>query len=334
MTESIRTMYGKNKGVDLKMIVILYNELEYAEALVEHLSLRFNWGIVMCDKIDQEAEEADLILAEEGWFEQLRNRDELWNKTVFLLEEQTQEIPLIRNEFPYLVWKYDGFAQIRQRIAEAMEAKCGKACSVNEEEPPMIIVGGWYHEDCDAWVLARALADQIKNNVLYLNLEKFRGEDMKASLEMSYSLEDLLYYVLDRLQVEGIDPYGTIRSILDVRDRVCSLPRFDGYNPLLRLREEQWKLLLPSLCQASEAAAIFLWTGREELDHCSLFGGKVLRCIYIKPGDLSAAEGKRWERMKAWMEDEGEDMIRTEVHMADSWTEAFETIAEYGRELA
>jgi len=320
-------------GKKMKVIAFLWKEKEYAEALLEHLMLKYEFVFISTDQLDSDVEEADLILAEEGWFDEIRHRDELWNKTIFFMEQKPYEIPMTRNEFPYLVWKYDGFSRIRHRIAEAMEALCG-AGDMEEDEPPILAVGAWNYADSDAWELARELADQIKDTVLYMNLEKYTGEDMRASLELSYSLEDLLYYALDRMELEGIEPIFSIRSILDVKEKVCSLPRFKGYNPLLKLKDRQWKLLLPALCQASEAAAIVLWTGRTEMDHCAPFGGKSLRCIYVKPGDLTAEEGKRWDQMKEWMEGEGPAMIQSEIHMADSWSEAFEVITEYGRELA
>jgi hypothetical protein len=41
MEETIRSLFVKDAGKNAKMIAFLYDEKEYAEALVEHLILRF-----------------------------------------------------------------------------------------------------------------------------------------------------------------------------------------------------------------------------------------------------------------------------------------------------
>ena len=316
------------------MIAILYQDKEYAEALVEHLMLRLHWAVVFCQEIGREVDEADLILAEESWFEALRERDDLWNKTVFLLEQEPCEVPLTRNEFPFLVWKYDGFSRIRCRVAEAMEKKCGATLLEEKEMPPVIAVGAWDYEEDDCWELACELAGQIRKHVLYLNLEKYSGEDRKVARELDHCLEDILYYVLDRLEIDGINTAETIRSIMDVRNGVCSLPEFQGYNPLLRLQKKQWSLLLHSLYQATGAEAVLMWTGREELDQFPYGEVDALQCLYIKPRELSSKDEKRWAQMKYGMEHEFASLFHAEVSMVDSWSEALEAIQKHGYDLA
>ena len=334
MEETIRSLFVKDAGKNAKMIAFLYDEKEYAEALVEHLILRFRWGIVLCDEIGTEVEESDLILAEGSWFEQLRDRDELWNKTVFLLEDKPQEIPMTRNEFPYLVWKYDGFAQIRKRIAEALEERCGRIVMTRKEEPPTLVVGAWDYREDEAWELANVLANEIKRNVLHINLEKFSGKDMKAALELNGCLEDILYYVLDRLEMDGIDTTETIRSLMDVKNGVCSLPPFRGFNPLLRLKQQHWNLLLNSLYEATEAEAVLMWMGREQMDRFPYESIDAIQCIYIKPEELSEREELRWNHMKYGMEYELNNLHHVELKMVDSWFEAMEVIQKHGRDMA
>jgi len=334
MNGTLRETWKTQEGTDLKTIAILYQDREYAEALVEHLMLRLRWAVVFCLDIVQEVEDADLILAEEIWFEPLRERDDLWNKTVFLLEQEPCEVPLTRNEFPFLVWKYDGFSKIRRRVAEAMEEKCGRDLVNEEEMPPVIAVGAWDYEQDDCWELACELAGKIRKHVLYLNLEKYSGEDMKMTLELDQCLEDILYYVLDRLEIDGIDTADTIRSIMDIRNGVCSLPEFRGYNPLLRLQKKQWGLLLHSLYQATGAEAILIWTGREELDQFPYGEVDALQCLYIKPRELDPKEEKRWNQMKYGMEQELASLVHAEVSMVDSWSEALEAIQKHGYDLA
>ncbi|MBQ2867937.1 MAG: hypothetical protein IJE87_06150 [Firmicutes bacterium] len=334
MKGKLRRECESEMGMEIKLVAFLYDEKEYAEALVEHLLLRFHWGIVLCDALEEEVEDADLILAESGWFEQLRERDDLWDKTVFLLEDRPQEIPLTRNEFPYLVWKYDGFERIRQRIAKALEEKCGNDVSQMEEKPPAIVVGAWDYEKDDCWELACELAGKIRKHVLYLNLEKYSGEGMKEALELDHCLEDILYYVLDRLELDGINTSDTIRSIVDIRNGVCSLPDFQGYNPLLRLQKQQWNLLLNSLYEATGAEAVLMWMGREDMDRFPFGAVEAVHCLYIKPQNLNTQEEKRWRQMKCGMDQDLKELYQMEVKMVDSWTEAMEVIQKYGYDMA
>ena len=61
MKGKLRRECESEMGMEIKLVAFLYDEKEYAEALVEHLLLRFHWGIVLCDALEEEVEDADAL---------------------------------------------------------------------------------------------------------------------------------------------------------------------------------------------------------------------------------------------------------------------------------
>lgn len=66
-------------------------------------------------------EDCDLVLAFEENFDVIRNHDEIWNKTVFLLEHKPEENPITENEMPFLIWRYGPSIVLANRIYEALK---------------------------------------------------------------------------------------------------------------------------------------------------------------------------------------------------------------------
>ncbi|MBQ1215066.1 MAG: hypothetical protein IIX88_01890, partial [Firmicutes bacterium] len=113
-----------------------------------------------------------------------------------------------------------------------------------------------------------------------------------------------------------------------------SLPPFRGFNPLLRLKQQHWNLLLNSLYEATEAEAVLMWMGREQMDRFPYESIDAIQCIYIKPEELSEREELRWNHMKYGMEYELKNLHHVELKMVDSWFEAMEVIQKHGRNMA
>ena len=57
----------------------------------------------------------------EDHFDYIRTRDEIWERTVFILENEPLEDPISVDEMPFLPWAHDTPAKIAERIWDAAE---------------------------------------------------------------------------------------------------------------------------------------------------------------------------------------------------------------------
>ena len=335
MEDTLKRQYERDTGLDLRMVLLLCKDREYGEAFVEHLTMKHTWMMVMSNVLDESVEDADLILAEEGWFEQLRHRDDLWNKTIFLMEHHPNEDPITKGEFPFLVWKYDGFSRISRKVSEAIGRLCKPNPKVRRELAPLIILGAWDEDSEDECLdVLEEVAETWEETLLYISLEKFLDQKRESKEELEEDLNMLLYYIFDRMELEGLSPEDTVKDVLMFRNALCHLPGFEGLNPLFDLDEDQWEVFLEMLQRISEAKATILWTGKEEILQFQKLGIPGSLCIYRKPKDpVEEEESLRWRRLKTWLEEKGEDMLHTEIRMADSWTEILGMVINFGEEL-
>ena len=214
-----------------------------------------------------------------------------------------------------------------------MEVLCDQEYKTEVDMPPMIVLGAWDEDEEECREIAEELSGKLERNILFMSLDRFAGAKRESVYPEDCSLEDLLYYALERMELEGISPCLSIRGALKIRNGVCYLPDCCGANPLTRLDDEQWNALMKMLCNAAEPAAILVWTGRESIDQCRRFRGQIRECFYVRPEKPEERNKKRWERLSNWMERDGEAMLHTRIQMADSWTQMFGMVMEFGTEL-
>lgn len=309
-------------------ILLLSEEKEYMDALAERLCEKHDWSIIVTNMLDSHAEEADLIVAEEEWISQMASKEGLLNKTIFLLEERLEEEDEFCGVFPRTVGKDEGFRKIEGQICDALDALSVGERAVRRKIPPMVALGAWNGDEERGYRLAGELAGKMKGTVLFLGLERLEERrDNEENARMS--LEDLLYYVLDRLELEGVCREDPIRAAMEFRGGVCRLPDSLGMNPLWELERAQWDRFLPLLCSASRASAVLLWTGREELTRCGRLEGRIRCCAYLRP----ERQERGWNRLRTWMEAEGRRTVGTEIHLAESWSELFRVVMEFGENV-
>lgn len=303
-------------------VALLAGEREYMEALAKQLSERHDWTIIVADQLCQGVEDADVIVTESSQAAQLTGREELLQKAVLLAEEAVEE-PQDEGIFPQRVYKYDGFRRMERRICRAMGLLRGEEGYGEKNIVPVMVLGAWESERGQSRRIAWELAHKIDGTVLYIGLERFPAElpeeTQQGSQREDCSLEDLLYYALERMEMGGGCRADYVRTFLSFADGVCSLPGFAHINPLCRLETEKWNSLLSVLCTASRAKLILLWTGREEMTRCQGLGQGVKRCIYLRP----QGDEQGWSRLHRWMQEEGKAFLGTEVRLVSSWTELF-----------
>lgn len=315
-------------------VALLATEREYMEALSERLSARHDWVCLISEAMCEKVREADLIVAESFWISRLRDEKKILEKTVFLMEEEMDLNVQDEFSFPHMVSRYDGFRAIERKLCAVLDALLGKTEALSGECAPVIVLGAWEGGEGYSRQIARELARALDAVVVYLGIERFSEKEDEEKEEppvrTACPLEELLYYALDRLEFGGWNREESLRARLFLSEGVCFLPDSLHINPLWTLKEKQWKILLTTLCRASKAQAVLLWTGREELTRCKAFYGLIRQCVYLRP----ETEGAAWRRFYRWVREKGESSIGTRVCFADSWTELTKMVVNFHENVA
>lgn len=121
------------------VITILYESRDFLDHMIQLATgwlQKNNWSIQTAHRIDDLSGTEDLIIAEERFFFQMRENDSLWNRSIFVSEENMEESDLTVNEMPFIVWRYEAIGKIERRIVDALNivtsvAGCSKSHGIH-----------------------------------------------------------------------------------------------------------------------------------------------------------------------------------------------------------